>query len=289
RSAWSRPDASARTTSPTAEESGLPKSAAMSFSAALASLLSGMKAAEFSAITCSSWGSATFSAPSATIHTDTTSHANRDMSAPRRPNPADSRSSTPSPFAGWGTTCEQKPMFASAFVVERIYNRSMDCPIASRADRRRSAKRNRVLDEAEAMFTADSYAAVRIEEVADAADISVGTVYNYFGGKEGLYLAVSERVLDRVEELLAPAYDPDLAPERAITLLGECYLEALIRNPIACRSLVSDTQTPGGDIADGARDRIVRLYDSAAVLIDRGISEGVVTPMNSALAARFII
>lgn len=165
----------------------------------------------------------------------------------------------------------------------------MDCPIASRADRRRSAKRNRVLDEAEAMFTADSYAAVRIEEVADAADISVGTVYNYFGGKEGLYLAVSERVLDRVEELLAPAHDPDLAPERAITLLGECYLEALIRNPIACRSLVSDTQTPGGDIADGARDRIVRLYDSAAVLIDRGISEGVVTPMNSALAARFII
>src|SRR5699024_9017904 len=155
----------------------------MSFSAALASLLSGMKAAELSAITCSSWGSATFSAPSATIPTDTTSHANRDTSAPSRPSPADSRSSTTSPFSGWGTTCQQKPIFASAFIFERIYNRSMDCPIASRADRRRSAKRNRVLDETEAMFPAESYAAVRIEEVADAADISFGNVYNYFGGE----------------------------------------------------------------------------------------------------------
>ena len=165
----------------------------------------------------------------------------------------------------------------------------MDCPIASRAARRRNDKRNRVLDEAEKMFTADTYSAVRIEEVADAADISVGTVYNYFGGKEGLYLAVSERVLDRVEELLAPAYDPDLDAERAITLLGERYLQALISHPIACRSLVSETQTPGGDIAEAARDRIARLYDAAASLIDRGISEGVVTPIDSALAARFII
>lgn len=165
----------------------------------------------------------------------------------------------------------------------------MDCPIASRAARRRTDKRNRVLDEAEKMFTADTYAAVRIEEVADAADISVGTVYNYFGGKEGLYLAVSERVLDRVEELLAPAYDPGLDAERAIILLGERYLEALIRHPIACRSLISETQTPGGDIADAARDRVARLYDAAASLIDRGIAEGVIAPVDSALAARFII
>src|SRR5699024_12448944 len=113
----------------------------------------------------------------------------------------------------------------------------MDCPIASRAARRRNDKRNRVLDEAEKMFTADTYSAVRIEEVADAADISVGTVYNYFGGKEGRYLAVSERVLDRVVELLAPAYDTDLAPERAITLLSECEHEELYVRSMSLRTM----------------------------------------------------
>lgn len=165
----------------------------------------------------------------------------------------------------------------------------MSCPIASRAERRRADKRNRVLDRAEAMFTSSSYAAVRIEEVAEAADISVGTVYNYFGGKEGLYLAVAERVLDRVEEELSPAYDPQLGPAEAVALLGRCYLRALVANPIACRSLVAETDAPDGDLVEGARKRVARLYDEAAWLIDRGIAEGTIAPMDSDLAARFLI
>lgn len=165
----------------------------------------------------------------------------------------------------------------------------MSCPIASRAERRRADKRTRVLDRAEAMFTSSSYAAVRIEEVAAAADISVGTVYNYFGGKEGLYLAVAERVLDRVEEHLAPAYEPNLGAAEAVALLGKCYLRALVDNPIACRSLVTETDAPEGDLVDGTRKRVSHLYDEVAWLIDRGIAEGAIAPMDSDLAARLLI
>lgn len=165
----------------------------------------------------------------------------------------------------------------------------MEWRIQNRAARRRSRTRTSVLDEAEAMFTAGSYASVRIEEIADAADVSVGTVYNYFGGKEGVYLAVTERVLDRVEELLAPAYNPQLDAPAAVAMLGERYLRALIDNPIACRSLVSDALTPDGDAGEGARERIARLYTAGAELIDRGIAEGTIAPIDSTLAARFLI
>lgn len=165
----------------------------------------------------------------------------------------------------------------------------MECPIESRSARRRSRNRRHVLDEAEALFTAGSYASVRIDEIAERADVSVGTVYNYFGGKEGVYLAVTERVLDRVEELLAPAYDPALEAPTAVAMLGERYLQALIDNPIACRSLVSDALTPDGDVGAGAQERIARLYAAGAELIERGIAEGTIAPVDSAPAARFLI
>lgn len=166
---------------------------------------------------------------------------------------------------------------------------TMDCPIETRVSKRRARNRERLLDAAEAMFTAGSYAEARIEEVADRADISVGTVYNYFGGKEGLYLAVTERVLDRVEAMLEPALAPELDAPTAVAMMGALYLQALTDNPLACRSLVSDALTAGEGVSAGARARIATLYDHSAAIIDRGIAAGTIAPTDSTLAARFLV
>lgn len=165
----------------------------------------------------------------------------------------------------------------------------MECPIGSRVDRRRARNRARILDEAERLFAEQTFTDVRIDRIAAAADVSVGTVYNYFGDKDGVYLAVTERVLDRVEEHLRPAYDPELPPVEAIELLGRRYLQALAENPIACRSLVSDALTPGGEVAEAVGARITGLYSAFAALIDRAAAAGLIEPIHGERAARFLI
>jgi TetR/AcrR family transcriptional regulator, mexJK operon transcriptional repressor len=55
------------------------------------------------------------------------------------------------------------------------------------------AKREAILDAARDAFFTHGFGAASIEAIADAASVSKVTVYNRFGGKEGLFSAMVER------------------------------------------------------------------------------------------------
>ncbi len=55
--------------------------------------------------------------------------------------------------------------------------------------RKKAATRKRILDCASQMFRDDGYEASRIEDIAERAETSVATFYNYFGSKADLLLA----------------------------------------------------------------------------------------------------
>jgi AcrR family transcriptional regulator len=61
-----------------------------------------------------------------------------------------------------------------------------------------SEARERVLEAAEQLFAEKGYAAVRLKDVAEAAGIRHATLYHHVpGGKEALYVEVTERALER--------------------------------------------------------------------------------------------
>ena len=53
-------------------------------------------------------------------------------------------------------------------------------------------KRKRVLERAKASFARDGFSGTNVNRVADAAGISVGSLYKYFRTKEDLFLAIIE-------------------------------------------------------------------------------------------------
>ncbi|MCP2261323.1 transcriptional regulator, TetR family [Streptoalloteichus tenebrarius] len=53
--------------------------------------------------------------------------------------------------------------------------------------RGRIDKRNAILEAAFAVFARDGYAKASVDAIADAAGVAKPTVYNHFGGKEGLF------------------------------------------------------------------------------------------------------
>lgn len=65
--------------------------------------------------------------------------------------------------------------------------------------RQKALRRERILDAALQLFREAGYDAVRTEDIAAAADVSVGTLYNYFENKGDLLLAL---VTLEVEEVL---------------------------------------------------------------------------------------
>ncbi len=81
-------------------------------------------------------------------------------------------------------------------------------------DAQLGAKRRAILDAAQKVFDARGYEAATMEEVAEEAGVSKGTLYNYFQNKEDLFAKVfSERLsgdqaeLERLIEEPLPALD----------------------------------------------------------------------------------
>ncbi|GGW47304.1 TetR/AcrR family transcriptional regulator [Streptomyces xantholiticus] len=65
-------------------------------------------------------------------------------------------------------------------------------------ERKKRQTRQHISDVATRLFVERGFVTVTIAEVAEAADVSVNTVYNYFPAKEDLFLDRSKGVVDRL-------------------------------------------------------------------------------------------
>src|SRR4051812_46767192 len=84
--------------------------------------------------------------------------------------------------------------------------------MARTQEQRRAETRARLLDAAADLFARKGFHAVSAEAVADAADRTTGALYDHFGGKDGLLLALLEVWMAQTVAELRPALDemPDL-------------------------------------------------------------------------------
>lgn len=95
--------------------------------------------------------------------------------------------------------------FSDAFVNPLQFQRG-DTLLGLREDQKAKRKR-RILNVAKARFQAEGYEAVTIEALAGEADLSAVTVYNYFGSKARILLALVEEsdvlLIVQLEQLIA--------------------------------------------------------------------------------------
>lgn len=118
----------------------------------------------------------------------------------------------------------------------------------------------------------DGFHAVSIEQLADEADVSVGSIYNLFSSKLGLYLAVAERATELFAEVLQRAYAASDSPLEQVMACGDAYLRFHLEHPGAFRLIafegVDARRSPADaelqqamtaktvEVLDGFRDRI---------------------------------
>jgi AcrR family transcriptional regulator len=142
----------------------------------------------------------------------------------------------------------------------------------------RPDRERQIVDVAIGEFAARGYATASMVDIARRAGISKPLVYQYFGSKDGLYLACLHAVagevlarLERAERAVDDSVSSRIHPLRAV-------FEALEPRREAWR-LLYDTSRPGdGPIAAAATDYQARITDiaasgSARFLAARGIHD----------------
>lgn len=97
-------------------------------------------------------------------------------------------------------------------------------------ERKKEQTRRQIIEASAACFAERGLDGTTMEEVAAAADVSVGTLYNYFGSKTALLLAVvaedADAILSRGAAVLA---DPGDDPVAAVGRIFDIYFDLMFK------------------------------------------------------------
>jgi len=97
--------------------------------------------------------------------------------------------------------------------------------IAERKEREKEQRKNDIVDAAERVFFEKGHENATMDDVAEEAELSKGTLYLYFKNKEDLYLAIhlrGNRILHSLFEIALKTQKTGIEKTRAI---GRAYVE----------------------------------------------------------------
>lgn len=151
--------------------------------------------------------------------------------------------------------------------------------VAERRERERAARREAILDAAQELTAEVGYQALRMDAVAEAAELSKGTLYLYFANKEALCAGVATRLID----LLLPLLEKNLAKASsgldAVRQVLQTYCEFTRDHPHHFRFAL--TWLSAGERLDDSseafrlyRDRVGSVLQHAVAAIERGQADG---------------
>jgi AcrR family transcriptional regulator len=95
--------------------------------------------------------------------------------------------------------------------------------IAERRQREKEKRRNDIVNAAERIFFSQGLENATMDDVAEEAELSKGTLYIYFKSKEDLYLAITKRGLDILTTMFEKASTKTSLGIEKIYAIGQAY------------------------------------------------------------------
>jgi AcrR family transcriptional regulator len=153
---------------------------------------------------------------------------------------------------------------------------------------KRAELRRRIFMAALELFRRQGVAATTIRQIAEAAQVGLGTVFNYFAGKEAVLAEIGRLRQERIEARLSD-------PARAAATARECVADILLalvdgmeEEPDLARAVVfAALSSP--DIFHGERARFVALSALLADILREGQARGEVAADCDVEAAAHLI
>jgi AcrR family transcriptional regulator len=106
---------------------------------------------------------------------------------------------------------------------------------AGRKDQRRVTQQritqDQLLDAAEEVFAAKGFYATTLKEIAELAEVAVGSLYSFFAGKDDLFAAVFHRRGEEFVPAMRALLTSDAAPVEQLHQLAEYQIEYFRQHP----------------------------------------------------------
>ncbi|MDX1672558.1 MAG: TetR/AcrR family transcriptional regulator [Balneolaceae bacterium] len=103
--------------------------------------------------------------------------------------------------------------------------------IEERKAREKERRKRMIIDAAEEVIFEKGIDQATMEEIAEEAELSKGTLYLYFKNKNELYLALCERGSNILNDRFSKIFAEDRTGLELVRLMGETYLDFVRNNP----------------------------------------------------------
>ncbi len=164
--------------------------------------------------------------------------------------------------------------------------------ISERKEREKEQRREAIIDSAEKVFFKKGFSAATMDEVAELAELSKGTLYLYFKSKEDLLLAVHIRGEELMYQMFREATTTGEPILKLITNLGAAYYAffRMHRDYFRTFQFLNNPQfhkEASQEMVEACRQRGQKVWQVVVELIKRAIDEKVfasdINPLQAAI------
>lgn len=164
---------------------------------------------------------------------------------------------------------------------------------SSRQARRKLRTATAILDAAERLFLERGYRTTTVEQLAEEADVALGSLYGHFDGKEGVYAALVDRALELDRRYCDEGWESGSSAFERLVGLSEGYLRFAREHPGHFRIFRfppdgGPTDGPAAGAAQRVAERVASEVDRMAGALDEAAAEGVLRPLDARAAAVFL-
>jgi AcrR family transcriptional regulator len=146
-------------------------------------------------------------------------------------------------------------------------------------DRAQSARhalyRDLVIEAAEATFAEHGVESSKMEQIAEAAGLSLGTVYAVFRGKAAIVDALHERRLREVLERAAQVVRGLSDPLEMLIAGVRAYVEYFLANPDYLRMYIAEGTSWGMRAGESARPTRAKAWSEGIAMQERLFGQGI--------------
>ncbi len=151
--------------------------------------------------------------------------------------------------------------------------------IAERKVREKRMRRDLILKASEEVFFVKGLKAATLDEIAEKAELSKGTIYLYFASKEDLYFSLMAKGLSMLLKIFEGTEPDESDPESALIRIGEAYFKfsqeqsylfkmlAAVENPVVNEQVSPEVRTELEEMSNS-------VLSYVATFVQKGIDSG---------------
>lgn len=158
----------------------------------------------------------------------------------------------------------------------------------ARRQRRIARRQREILAAAARVFATKSYATATTKDIAAEADVAEGTLYNYFGSKREILLAIAAEAQAPMEAAVAEAMGEAMGMEThaAMVYMFEKALDLSVAGLTFARTLVGEAWLDDDILQEFLLERLARTHQQLVAFIQSRIADGVFRPIDPEVGAR---